>query len=85
MKYYAQYDESGNLVLIGTGTGTGVGRVEITEAEYNKMLLDIQEKALLVGKLYNKQITIEDVPEQWREEILRRIDEEAEFYGACNQ
>ena len=77
MRYYAQYDESGNLVLIGTG----VGGVEITEAEYNKMLFDIQEKALLVDKLYEKQITIEDVPEQWREEIQRRVDKEIEMSG----
>ena len=79
MRYYAQYDESGNLVLIGTGTG--VGGVEITEAEYDKMLLEIQEKALLVDKLYNKQITIEDIPEQWREEIQRRVDKEIEMSG----
>ena len=77
MRYYAQYDESGNLILIGTG----VGGVEITEAEYNKMLFDIQEKALLVDKLYEKQITIEDVPEQWREEIQRRVDKEIEMSG----
>lgn len=79
MRYYAQYDESGNLILIGTG----VGGVEITEDEYNKMLLDIQEKALLVDKLYEKQITIEDVPAQWREEIQRRVDKEIEMSGMC--
>lgn len=77
MRYYAQYDKSGNLVLIGTG----VGGVEITEVEYNKILLEIQEKALLVDKLYNKQITIEDVPEQWKEEIQRRVDKEIEMSG----
>lgn len=79
MRYYAQYDESGNLILIGTG----VGGVEITEDEYNNMLLDIQEKALLVDKLYDKQITIEDVPAQWREEIQRRVDKEIEMSGMC--
>ena len=77
MRYYAQYDESGKLIMIGTG----VGGVEITEDEYNNMLLEIQEKALLVNRLYDKEITIEDVPEKWKEEIQRRVDELIELTG----
>ena len=54
MRYYAQYNDSGKLIAIGTGNGG----VEITEAEYNALLTEIREKAALVDKLYNGEITI---------------------------
>lgn len=71
MRYYAQYNESGTLTAIGTGPGG----VEITEAEYNRLLLEIREKAALVDKLYLGEITLADVPAEWQEEIQRRVDE----------
>lgn len=71
MRYYAQYDESGTLLAIGTGPGG----TEITEAEYNRLLSEIREKSALVNQLYSGEITIADVPEDWREEIQRRVDE----------
>lgn len=71
MRYYAQYDESGKLIAIGTGPGG----TEITEAEYNALLSEIREKAALVDKLYSGEITIDDVPTDWQEEIQRRVDE----------
>ena len=71
MIYYAQYNDSGKLVAIGTGHGG----TEITEAEYNALLAEIREKAALVDKLYSGEITIADVPTDWREEIQRRVDE----------
>lgn len=71
MRYYAQYNESNTLIAIGTGPGG----IEITEEEYNRLLTEIREKAALVDSLYNGEITIEEVPEQWREEIQRRVDE----------
>ena len=49
--------------------------VEITEAEYNTLLAEIREKAALVDKLYSGEITIDDVPAEWQEEIQRRVDE----------
>ena len=71
MRYYAQYNDSGNLIAIGTGlSGT-----EITEAEYNSLLSEIREKADLVDKLYSGEITIYDVPTDWQDEIKRRVDE----------
>ena len=71
MRYYAQYNDSGKLIAIGTGNcGT-----EITEAEYNAILSEIREKADLVNKLYNGEITIDDVPADWQEEVQRRVDE----------
>lgn len=71
MRYYAQYNDSGKLIAIGTG----YGGTEITEAEYNDLLSEIREKAALVDKLYSGEITIAEVPTDWQEEIQRRVDE----------
>lgn len=71
MRYYAKYDELGTLILIGTGPGG----VEITESEYEGLLSEIRAKAYLVNLLYNGEITIDDVPTEWQEEIQRRADE----------
>lgn len=71
MRYYAQYNDSGKLIAIGTGHGG----TEITEAEYNTLLSEIREKAALVDKLYSGEITIDEVPADWQEEIQRRVDE----------
>lgn len=77
MRHYAQYDESGRLIAIGTGNGG----IEITEAKYNTMLAEIREKAALVEQLHNGEITADDVPEAWREEIERRVAERAAAEG----
>ena len=71
VRYYAQYNDTGKLIAIGTG----LGGVEITEAEYNALLSEIREKADLVNKLYSGEITIDAVPVGWQEEIQRRVDE----------
>ena len=63
MRFFAQYNDSGKLIAIGTGNGG----TEITESEYNRLLSEIREKAALVDKLYSGEITIADVPEDWRE------------------
>ena len=79
MRYYAQYNDSGALLAIGTGAGG----VEITESEYNALLSEIREKAALVDKLYSGEITIADVPTEWQEEIQRRVDERIAVEGAA--
>lgn len=71
MRYYVQRNESGKLIAIGTG----FGGTEITEAEYNALLSEIREKADLVDKLYSGEITIDEVPAEWQEEIQRRVDQ----------
>ena len=81
MKYYAQYNDSGKLIAIGTGNGG----TEITEAEYNALLSEIREKASLVNRLYNGEITIDDVPTEWQEEIQRRVDERIAAEGAAEE
>lgn len=79
MRYYAQYNDSGKLLAIGTGPGG----VEITEAEYTRLLAEIREKAALVDKLYSGEMTLADVPEAWQEEIQRRVDERIAAEGAA--
>lgn len=81
MRYYAQYNDSGKLIAIGTGPGG----VEITEAEYNALLAEIREKAALVEQLYNGEITIDDVPTEWQEEIQRRVNERIAAEGAVEE
>lgn len=81
MRHYAQYNESGKLIAIGTGAGG----VEITEEEYNCLLLVIREKAALVDELYSGEITLEDIPAEWQEEIQRRVDERIAQQGAADE
>ena len=81
MRYYAQYNESGKLIAIGTGPGD----VEITESEYNRLLTEIREKAAFVNQLYNGGITIDSVPADWQEEIQRRVDERIANQGTLEE
>ena len=81
MRYYAQYNDSGKLVAIGTG----YGGEEITEAEYNALLSEIREKSDLVDKLYSGEITIDDVPTDWQEEIQRRVDDRIAAEGSAEE
>ena len=81
MRYYAQYNDTGKLVAIGTG----YGGEEITEAEYNTLLSEIREKSALVDKLYSGEITIDAVPVDWQEEIQRRVDERIAAESAAEE
>ena len=79
MRYFKKYNDCGKIIFIGTGPGG----TEITEAEYNALLSEIREKAALVDKLYNGEITIDEVPAEWQEEIQRRVDERIAAEGAA--
>ena len=81
MRYFAQYSDSGKLLAIGTGAGG----TEITESEYNTLLSEIREKAALVNRLYSGEITIDDVPAEWQEEIQRRVNERIAADGAAEE
>ena len=81
MRYYAQYNNFGKLIAIGTGPGG----MEITEDEYNALLSEIREKADFVDKLYNGEITIDKVPADWQEEIQRRVDERIATEGSAEE
>ena len=81
MRYYAQYNDTGKLIIIGTGSGG----TEITEAEYNALLSEIREKSAMVDKLYSGEITIDEVPADWQEEIQRRVDERIAAEGSAEE
>ena len=81
MRYYAQYNENNTLIAIGTGHGG----VEITESEYNALLSEIREKAALVDKVYGGEITIDEVPADWQDEIQRRVDERIAAEGSAEE
>lgn len=81
MRYYAQYNEENKLLAIGTGPGG----VEISKEEYDNLLTEIREKAALVDKLYKGEITIDEVPAEWQEEIQRRVDERIAAEGEISQ
>ena len=81
MRYFSLHNGDHKLV----GIGTGIGGTEITEAEYNALLAEILKKAELVDKLYSGEITIDDVPTDWQEEIQRRVDERIASDGAAEE
>lgn len=81
MRYYAQYNDFGKLIAIGTGPGG----TKITESEYKRLLAEIREKAALVDKLYSGEITIDDVPVDWQEEIQHRVDERIAAEGISEE
>ena len=78
MRYYKITDADGNLTAIGTGSGG----TEITEAEYTALADEITQKAKLVAALIAGTITAEEVPEDWREEIVRRAEDTAQETAA---
>lgn len=80
MRYYVKY-ENDKLIAIGTG----YGGIEITQEEYNTLLKEIRDKASLVDKLYSREIAINDVPEEWQEEIQRRVDERIAMQGTIEE
>lgn len=80
MKYY-KIENYNNIVAIGIGRGG----TEITESEYNALLTEIREKAALVDKLYSGEITIDEVPADWQEEIQRRVDERIAAEGIAEE
>lgn len=85
MRCFAQYDEHGSLILIGKSSRLSDNQTEITESEYNALLAEIQEKAVLVDRLYSGEITIDEVPEAWREEIQHRVNERIAAEGEADE
>lgn len=66
MRYYKIIDSTGKLIAIGIGDDGE----EITEAEYNALMAEIQAKWDYINKLADGKITAADVPEKWRAEVV---------------
>lgn len=85
MKFYAIYVDN-ELKSIGKVLYGDLAKdLEITETEYNALMTEIREKAALVNQLYSGEITIDDVPSDWQEEIQRRVNERIAAEGEAAQ
>lgn len=71
MRFFKKIDDLEGHIILGIGNGG----TEITEAEYNRLLTEIREKADLADRIYSGEITIDAVPSEWQEEIQRRVNE----------
>ena len=49
--------------------------IAVEKAEYLVFVALCKQKQALVNRLYTEEITIDDVPEEWREEIRRRVSD----------
>lgn len=64
-RYFKQLDSTGRLLAIGIG----YDGEEITEAEYNALMAEIQAKSDYISRLADGTITANDVPAEWRTEV----------------
>lgn len=78
MKYYKQLNESGEAVALLTYNSepkiTDPQTVEITAEEYETISTEFREKARLSNQLSRGKITLESVPEAWRDEVSARVE-----------
>lgn len=70
MRYYKIIDSTGRLLAIGIGDDGE----EITEAEYNALMGEIQAKWDYINKLADGKITANDVPAEWRTEVVAEAE-----------
>lgn len=80
IRYYARYENS-----ILCSIGIGLDGEEITKEEYEVLSDEIRSKTMLMDSLYKGNISIDEVPEEWREEIQRRVDERITTEGEATQ
>lgn len=46
---------------------------EITASEYNELIAIVKTKSRLVNQIINGDTTIENCPDEWRDEIAQRV------------
>ena len=78
---YFKILESEKLIQIGSQSNLPSGATEITQAEYESILAELQAHAKLLEEYFNKvkngEMTIDEIDnEEDRAEIQRRIDAE---------
>ena len=81
MRYYVIYDENNKLIAVGIGEDG----IEISEEEYDRLLNEIREKADFAERLYLGEITLDGIPEEWREEIEQRVNERISAGGKADE
>lgn len=77
MRYYKTTDKNNNIISIGTGDDG----IEITEEEYNALMAEIQTNMAeiqakwdYINKLADGKITANDVPAEWRTEVVTEAE-----------
>lgn len=63
-----------------TGRGAGRGAVEVTESEYLSLMGDDTTRPYAM-EVYRNQLTIEEVPEDIREEVAAVVAEKVKRWG----
>lgn len=81
MRYYKEVNEKGRVKVVGIG----LGYEEITEEEYKRLKSEIYEKANLADELYWGEITVDSIPEEWREEVQERVDARIARNGTADE
>lgn len=78
MKYYKQINEQNEVVALLTydfePSITDHLTVEITAEEYEAISAECRERARLTNLLYRRKITLDAIPEAWRDEISARVE-----------
>lgn len=72
MRYFKEYDANGYVSIIGAGDA--LDGIEITQQEYETLLSEMEAKMEYTEKVYHHEISIGDVPTEWREEVQAGVD-----------
>lgn len=72
MRYFKEYDANGYVSIIGAGDA--LDGIEITQAEYETLLAEMEAKMEYIDRMYRQEISIDDVPAEWREEVQAGVD-----------
>lgn len=85
MFYYKVLYENGDVMCLLTYDQepniTDPLYVEITAEEHAAITAEFERKGALVEQLYRGEVTIDDVPEEWREEVQIHVDRIIEQNG----
>ena len=79
MRYFKELNEKGYVYILGAGDA--LDGIEITQQEYNLLMEEVTSKMNYTEKVYSNEITINEVPAEWQEEIQFRVDEMIESFG----
>lgn len=80
MRYFKRI-ENGVVCVVGIG----LGDIEITEEEYTCLKSEMFEKSDIADNLYWGRITIEEVPEEWREEVQNDVNARIAENGTADE
>lgn len=85
MYYYKVLNGNGDVAYLITydqqPNTTDPSYIEITAEEYTAICDEINKKEKLAEQLYYGEITIDDVPEEWREEVQGRTNGMVKRFG----